>query len=168
MNKITRTLLLLLLATASLSSCKKEEPNFNVAPKSLIIFDDNIDKVTADFKIADNVTLKVSVAGSVSTIRIASTYNDVRVAGVTTPKRFDLAPVSVSNGVATINIPTSALRAPGDGPVIGVRPAPAPPLPMGVSADSYTRAGNTYTLIIDAVAADGSSERRFFTVVITA
>ena len=149
MNTLLRPLFVLLLAVASLSSCKKEEPSFNTAPKSVIVFDDNVDKTTGDYRKGDNLILKVGVTGAATSVRIASTYS---VAGAA--RRVELGPFAVNGGVATVNISAANLRAVADGPIPGA----------GTTAAS--RAANTYVLLVDAIAPDGSSERRFFNAVI--
>ena len=171
MNKIFSAVLLLLVATTSLSSCKKDEKDFNVVPKSSIVFDGAVDKITAEYPKGGNIVLKVGVSGAATGVRIASTYTAGGVA-----KRVELGPgpnftpgiFPVSGGAATISIPTSSLRAGADGPINGAASAttPAPsPLPPGTTAGSFSRAANTYVLVVEAVAPDGSTERRFLTVV---
>ena len=155
MNKIVSYLLLLATATATLGSCKKEEPDFNVVPKSQIVFDDNINKTAGDFPKAGNVTLKVGVGGAATSVRITSTYSG---------KSVVVNSYAVSGGVAAVSFSTAQLRIAADGPIIGSGPVPAT-LPPGLTAASYGRPANTYVLRVDAVSSDGSSERRFFTAV---
>ena len=49
MKKNPLSLLLLLLSVLTLASCKKTETDYNVGPKLQIVFDNDIDKVTADY-----------------------------------------------------------------------------------------------------------------------
>ena len=157
MKKLTLNLLVLFAALLTLAGCKKAEPDFKLTPKLGIIFDDNIDKVGADYKIGSMLVLKVSVSGA-STINIVSTYT------TGTAKTTNLGSFPVTNGVATVSIPANSLRASADGAPVGVGPAPNP-LPPGTTAASYTRANNTYTLAVDAIS--GSvTERRFYTAVL--
>ena len=158
MKKLTFNLFVLFVALLALAGCKKAEPDFRLTPKLGIIFDDNIDKVTADYKIGSMLVLKIS-ASDATTIKIVSNYT----VGANT-KTADLGSFSVTNGVATVSILANRLRASADGEAVGAGLAPSP-LPAGTTAASYTRANNTYTLAVDAIA--GSvSERRFYTAVL--
>ena len=149
----------LVVAVVLLAGCKKDMPDFNVVPKSVIVFDDTIDKVTADYSKNGNVTLKISVSGPATSVKIASSY----AVGPDT-KTKDLVTLPLTNGSAVLTVPTVSLRNAADGPIIGVGTAPNP-LPAGTTAASYSRAGNTYSLIVDAVDG-GSSERRYFSAVV--
>ena len=135
-------LMLLLLA---LASCKKDYPTYEVGPKLQIVFDDAIDKVTADYKIGTTLSLKIAATGATSvTINTAYTTGTV--------KTVNLGTFPVTNGVVTISIPANSLRAAADG------------TPIGAGATS-TRAANTYTLTVDAT--DGTiTERRYYTAVL--
>lgn len=159
MNKLFRPLLVLLVA-ASLTSCKEEEQNFKVAPKSAIVFDDAVDKITADYRMGGNLNLKVGISGAATSVQVTSTYS------ASGAKSVNLGTFPVTDGAATINIPASRLRAAADGPIPGAGPVPTP-LPMGLTAASFSRGANTYVLLVDAYAPDGSFERRYFTAVIT-
>lgn len=141
----------------ALTGCKKSETNYNVGPKLVIIFDDLIDKVTADYRVGSTLVLKVSVPGA-NTINIVSNYTTGTV------KTANLSSVPVTDGVATISIPANSLRAAADGTPLGAGTAPNP-LPPGTTTSSYSRASNTYTLSVDAVAGD-VTERRNFTAVL--
>ena len=152
MKKNTHNLLLLLLALFTLVSCKKEEPNFNVGPKINIVFDDKIDKVTADYKIGSTLVLQVAAPGA-NTLAIVSNYN-VNINGVNTPKRVNLGSFPVVNGVATVSIPANSLRATADGAPIGAGTAPV-----------SLRVDNTYSLAVDATSNE-TTERRFFNAVL--
>ncbi len=152
MKKTSFNLLFLLLTLVTLASCKKEEPNFNISPKINIVFDDAIDKTTADYKIGSTMTLKISAEGA-STVSIVSNYT-VRVGTNDVPKTVNLGSFPVTNGVATVTIPANSLRAAADGAPIGAGTAPA-----------STRAANTYTLTVEAMGG-GNTERRFFTAVL--
>ena len=121
-----------------------------MVPKSSIIFDDNVDKISADYKKGTNINLKIGVAGGTTAVRVTSTYN-VGAA----PKSKDLGTLSVANGAAVLNIPVADLRNAADGPVIGAGTAP-----------SSTRPDNTYTLIVEANNSGGSTERRYYTAVL--
>jgi hypothetical protein len=164
MNTLLRPLFVLLLAVASLSGCKKEEPTLGMPPKSSIIFDDASDKTGADYRKGGDLTLKVGISGAATSVRITSTYSAGGAA-----KTVELGPFPVSGGAATISIPASQLRAAADGPIVGAATVANPiptPLPTGTTAASFSRANNTYVLLVDAIAPDGSTERRFFTAVI--
>ncbi|WP_035565602.1 hypothetical protein [Hymenobacter sp. IS2118] len=147
MKKISLNLLLLLLSIVTLSSCEKEEPNFNVGSKFSIIFDDAINKTTADYIVGSTITLKVGAAGA-STVNVISNYTTGTV------RTVNLGSFPVTNGVATITIPANSLRADADGAPIGAGTAPA-----------SSRGANTYTLTVEAVGG-GTTERRFFTAVL--
>ncbi len=147
MKKISFNLLFLLLTLVTLVGCEKEEPNFNIGPKFNIVFDDAIDKTTADYKVGSTITLKVGAVGA-STVNILSTYTTGTV------RMVNLGSFPVTNGVATVTIPANSLRADADGVPIGAGTAPA-----------STRGNNTYTLTVDA-AGGGDTERRFFTAVL--
>lgn len=157
MKKNTYHLLLLVITLWAMTSCKKTEQNFNVGPKLVIIFDDLIDKVTADYKVGSTFTLKVGAQGA-NSINVVSSYPTGTV------RTVNLGSFPVTNGVATISIPASMLRATADGNPVGAGTAPTP-LPAGVAATAYTRANNTYTLTIDAVAG-GVTERRIYNAVL--
>jgi hypothetical protein len=150
MKKTLSHLLSLVVAIVLLASCKKSQQEFNIVPKSSIVFDDNVDKISADYKKGTNLNLKIGVAGSATAVRVTSTYNVGASA-----KTKDLGVIPVANGAAVLNIPVSDLRNTADGLVVGAGSAP-----------SSTRPENTYTLIVDANNADGSTERRYFTAVI--
>jgi len=147
MKKNTYSLLLLLLTLFTLASCKKDEPNLNAAPKINIVFDDAIDKVTADYKVGSQLVLKIAADGA-SSISIVSTY------ATGTARTTTLGPYAVVNGVATVSIPANSLRAMVDGTPIGAGTAPV-----------SSRAANTYTLAVDATG-NGVTERRFFAAVL--
>ncbi|GAA4346610.1 hypothetical protein GCM10023185_01080 [Hymenobacter saemangeumensis] len=151
MYKLIRPLLILLVAVASLTGCKKKETDFNVMPKSQIIFDDQVDKITADYRKTGNLTLKVGVVGAATSVRVTSTYS---VGGVA--RRVDLGTFPVNGGAAQVNVPATAVRAAADGAVVGAGTMPA-----------SSRAANTYILEVDAINPDNSTERRFFSAVIT-
>jgi hypothetical protein len=146
MKKTSFNLLFLLLTLFTLASCEKDEPNFNVGPKFNIVFDDAIDKVTADYKVGSTMTLKISAEGA-STVSIVSNYSTGTV------RTANLGSFPVTNGVATVTIPANSLRAAADG------------TPVGATATASTRPGNTYTLTVDA-SGGGNTERRFFTAVL--
>ena len=147
MKKNTYSLLLLLLTLFTLASCKKEETNFNVGPKINIVFDDAIDKVTADYKVGSTLTLKIAADGA-SSISIVSTYP------TGTARTTNLGTFAVTNGVATVSIPANSLRATADGTPIGAGATPV-----------SSRAANTYVLAVDATG-NGVTERRFFTAIL--
>ena len=149
----------LVVAAVLLAGCKKDGPDFNVVPKSVIIFDDTIDKASADFAKNGNVTLKIGVTGPATSVKVTSTY----AVGPDT-KTKDLGTLQLVNGAAMLSVPVASLRNAADGAIIGVGTAPNP-LPAGTTATSYSRAGNTYALIVDAVDG-GSSDRRYFSAVI--
>ena len=147
MKKNSYTWLILLLISWSLASCKKDEPKLDVEPKLQIVFDDAIDKVTADYKVGSMLTLKINANGA-STVNIVSNY------ATGTAKTANLGSFPVTNGVATVVIPANSLRASGDGAPVGAGSTPV-----------SSRAANTYTLTVEAVAGD-VKERRFFTAVL--
>ncbi len=149
MKKTLSHFLLLFAAIMLSASCKKNQQDFDVVPKSSIIFDDNVDKISADYKKGANINLKIGVVGT-TTVRVTSTYN-VGAA----PKSKDLGILSVANGAAVLNIPVADLRNAADGPVIGAGTAPA-----------STRPDNTYTLVVEANNAGGSTERRYYTAIL--
>ncbi|TGE19252.1 hypothetical protein [Hymenobacter elongatus] len=151
MKKIISHFLSLFVAVSLLAGCKEDEPDFNVTPKSSIVFDDNIDKATADFKLADNVAIRVGIIGSATSVRVTSNYS----VG-TTAKTKDLGTVAVSNGVAVFSVPSNSLRNSADGAIVGASDV----------APTSSRPANTYNLAVDAFNPDGSSERRFFSAVI--
>ncbi|WP_310393264.1 hypothetical protein [Hymenobacter sp.] len=161
MNKIFHPLLLLSLVAASLVGCEKDEPNFNVAPKSQIVFDDNIDKTGAEYQRTGTLNLKIAVSGAATQVRIESRYSVV-TPGVLTPKSFEVGVFPVTDGVASISIPTTSIRAATDGPAVGAGATPAGSL----NPDENTRPNNTYTLVVDAITPSAESERRFFAAVI--
>lgn len=161
MKKNPLSLLLLLMSVLTFASCKKTETNYNVGPKLLIVFDDDIDKVTADYKRASSLNLKVGFNASVSTVRITSTYS-VLDGTVIKPRSLDLGLFPVNAGVVMLTIPVVGLRAAADGPLVGAGPTPA-----GLNTALYTRSINSYALAVDATTADGNTDRRFFTVVAT-
>ncbi|UOQ55019.1 hypothetical protein [Hymenobacter cellulosivorans] len=146
MKKIFPHFLLLFVALVLLAGCKKDDPEYTVAPKSQIIFDDNIDKVTADYKKANNLTLKVGIVGSATSVRIESSYT---VAGAAKTKLVGTFPVS--DGVASVSVPTAALS---DTPIVGA------------TTNATTRPANTFTLAVDAINPEGGSDRRYFTAVV--
>jgi hypothetical protein len=149
MKSLFNFLLILFAATFSLSSCEKEETNFRVASKAQIIFDDNIDKVTADYTKAGNLALKISADGA-NSVKVTSQYTASGVA-----KEQNLGTLAVSNGVASLNVPAVSVRNTADGLVVGAGSNP-----------TSSRATNTYILKVDAIIADGSTETRYFTAVI--
>ncbi|SHJ12613.1 hypothetical protein SAMN02745146_2363 [Hymenobacter daecheongensis DSM 21074] len=149
MKKTLSHFLLLFVVVLLMAGCKKDEPEYTVAPKSSIIFDDNIDKVTADYKKAGNLVLKVGINGPATSVRITSSYS----VG-STPKTKDLNSFPVVDGAATVNIPAVSVRNTADGELVGA------------TSNATTRPPNTYVLIVDAVNPDGSTDRRYFTTVI--
>ncbi|SDY09092.1 hypothetical protein [Hymenobacter psychrophilus] len=154
MKRLLTILFVFTAAFFTLASCEKEEPNFRApTPQTQIIFDDNIDKATSDYKVGGDIALKIAADGATN-VRIISRYNvDNGVALVPKFKTLDIVPVT--GGVATVQIPVSSLRNTADGPIVGAGSAPA-----------SSRATNTYTLQVDAVLPDGSFVTRFFTAVI--
>lgn len=147
MKKNIVALLFILVAALTLASCKKTETKYDVGPKLQIVFDDNVDKITADYKVGTTLALKVSAAGA-STVSIVSTYTTGTV------KTANLGNFPVVDGVALVSIPANSLRAAADGAPVGAGSTPV-----------SSRAANTYTLTVDATAGD-ISERRFFTAVL--
>ena len=147
MKKNPLSLLLLLLSVLTLASCKKTETDYNVGPKLQIVFDNDIDKVTADYKVGSTLSLRVAAAGATS-VSIVTTYTSG------TTRTVNLGNIQVVDGVATVSVQANSLRATGDG------------LPVGAgSSPVSSRAANTYTLIVDATG-NGTTERRFFSAVL--
>ena len=161
MKKNPLSLLLLLTSVLTFAGCKKTETNYNVEPKLLITFDDNIDKVTADFQRLRLLNIKVGFNASVSTVRVTSTYQ-VFVGSDLKPRSLDLGVFPVNAGVVTITNPVLGLRAAADGTLVG-----AGATPTGMNPALYNRSINSYALAIDATTPDGNTSRRFFTVVAT-
>lgn len=147
MKKNIVALLFLLVAALTLASCKKTKTNYDVGPKLQIVFDDNIDKVTADYRVGTTLALKISAPGA-NTVNIVSNY------ATGTVRTTNLNSFPVVDGVASVNIPANSLRATADGVPVGAGSMPV-----------SSRAANTYTLTVDAVAGD-VTERRFFTAVL--
>ena len=147
MKKNPLLLLLLLLSMLTFASCKKTEMDYNVGPKLQIVFDNNIDKVTADYKVGSTLSLRVAAAGA-SSVSIVTTY------ATGTTRKANLGSFPVIDGVATVSIPANTLRAAGDGTPIGAGTAPV-----------SSRAANTYALTVDATG-NGTTERRFFNAVL--
>ncbi|PJJ58850.1 hypothetical protein [Hymenobacter chitinivorans] len=137
---------LLLFMALVLAGCKEDDPQYTITPKSQIIFDDNIDKVTADYKKAGNLSLKVSIVGSATSVRIESSYS---VAGAAKTKLVGTFPVT--DGVASVNVPSSTLS---DTEIVGA------------TSNATTRPANTFTLAVDAINPDANSDRRYFTAVV--
>ncbi|WP_426490371.1 hypothetical protein [Hymenobacter sp. 102] len=148
MNKVFR-LAMWLLAATPLMSCEKDEPVNMIMPKANIIFDDNIEKISADYKVNQPIVLKISVGDQAASVNITSNY----VVGTATKSKAFALPVS--NGAATLSVAANDLRNSGDGAVIGAGSAPA-----------SSRAANTFTLKVDAILRDGSTESRFYTLVV--
>ncbi|HEX8350331.1 MAG TPA: hypothetical protein VF598_10245 [Hymenobacter sp.] len=148
MKKNIIALLLCLTGALTVSSCKKSEANYDVGPQLQIVFDDNIDKVTADYQVGTTLNLKVAAEGA-NTISIVSTYPTGTV------RTANLGTFPVVNGVALVSVQVNSLRATGDGAPIGAGTVP----PVS------SRAANTYTLAVDATAG-AVTERRFFTAVL--
>lgn len=145
MKKNPYFLLLLLLTTLVLGSCKKDDPSLQVIPTTPIVFDDAVDKITADYKIGSTLNLKVAAPNATS-ISIITTYT------TGTTKTANLGSFPVSGGVANVSIPANSLRAAADGTPVG-------------ATTTATRAANTYTLTVDAT--DGTNtSRRFYTAVL--
>ena len=147
MKKNSSSLLLLLLSVLTFASCKKTETNYNVEPKLQIVFDNDIDKVTADYKVGSTLTLRVAAAGA-SSVNIVTTYS------TGTARTANLGIFPVADGVATVTVQANSLRAAGDGIPIGAGAAPV-----------SSRAVNTYALAVDATG-NGTTERRFFNAVL--
>lgn len=152
------------IAAASLGSCKKDETNYNITPKSQIIFDNDIDKVTADYQKSTTLNLRIGINGSANSVRITSTYS-VIVGNETRPRSLDLGVFPVNAGVVMLSIPVTGLRAAADGVLVGAGPTPT--TPAGLNPALYSRATNSYALVVDATAPDGGADRRFYTVVAT-
>ena len=140
---------MLFVAVLTLAGCKKAETDFHISPKSVIVFDDDINRISGDYAKSGNLTLKIGVTGAATSVRISSNYT---VSGVAKTK--DLGTIPVTNGVATLNIPAVDVRNTADGAVVGA------------TTNATTRPANTYNLTVDAVNPDGSTERRFFAAVI--
>ena len=136
----------MLLSVLTFASCKKTETDYNVGPKLQIVFDNDIDKVTADYKVGSTLSLRVAAAGATS-ISIVTTYSSG------TARTANLGSFAVVDGVATVSVPANSVRATGDG------------LPVGANTTPVSRAANTYTLIVDATG-NGTTERRFFSAVL--
>lgn len=151
MKKLTLHILMLFVALLTMAGCKKAETDFHLTPKSVIVFDDDINKISADYSKAGNLNLKIGVTGPATSVRIVSTYNSST--GVA--KTSDLGTIPVNNGVAVLNIPAINVRNSADGAVVGAGSNP-----------SSSRTNNTYNLLVDAVNPDGSTERRYFAAVI--
>jgi len=148
MKKNPYLLLWLLLTTLSLASCKKDEPSLQVTPTTSIVFDDSVDKITADYKIGSTLTLKVAAPNATS-ISIITTYTTGTV------RTVNLGSFPVAGGVANVAIPANSLRAAADGTPVGA--------PSGATA--AVRTANTYTFTVDAT--DGmSTSRRFYSAVL--
>ena len=146
-------LLFWLFAVVSLASCKKSYPDYQVMPTTSIVFDDLVDKTTADYKIGSTLTLKISAPGTTS-VSIISSY-PVTASGTTTTVSQNLGTFQTTNGVVSLSIPANSLRATANGTPVGA--------PAGASA--AVRTANTYTLTVDA--ADGTNtSRRFYTAVL--
>lgn len=146
MKKNSLSLLLLLLSVLTFASCKKTETDYNVGPKLQIVFDNNIDKVTADYKVGSTFTLLIAATGATS-VSIVTTYTTGTV------KTANLGSFPVVDGVATVSVPANSLRAAGDG------------APAGAVATAPSRTANTYALAVDATG-NGTTERRLFNAVL--
>lgn len=155
MKSLVNFLIILFAATLSLSSCEKEEPNFRVTSKAQIIFDDNIEKISADFSKAGNIALKISADGA-NSVRVTSLYS------ASGAKSKDLGTFAVTDGAASFNVPAVSVRNAADGAVLGASAAATtnPTLPAS------SRGDNTYSLKVDAILPDGGVETRYFTAVI--
>ncbi|HEX8428649.1 hypothetical protein [Hymenobacter sp.] len=103
MKKFIYNILLLLVTVIALTSCEKEEENFRVTPQTQIIFDDNIDKITASYRSAGSIVLKIAAPGATS-VRVTSRYTGGSVV---------LGPLSVADGFATLNVPATSVRTTG-------------------------------------------------------
>ncbi|GGG51871.1 hypothetical protein GCM10011378_30140 [Hymenobacter glacieicola] len=130
-------------------SCEKDDEVVMVMPKANIVFDDNIEKISADYKVNQPITLKIRVGNEATSVRVISNYT---VAAGAKTKEFTLP---VTNGVATFTVAANDLRNTSDGAVVGAGTAPA-----------STRAANTFNLRVDALLAGGAYESRFYTLTV--
>ncbi|UOG73900.1 hypothetical protein MTX78_17480 [Hymenobacter tibetensis] len=103
MKKFIYNILLLLVTVVALASCEKEEENFRVTPQTQIVFDDNIDKITASYRSTGNVVLKIAAPGATS-VRVTSTYTGGSVV---------LGNLPVTDGFVTLSVPATSVRASG-------------------------------------------------------
>lgn len=143
MKKIIYHLLFLLVSAITLASCEKDEPDFRITPTTQIVFDDDVNKITDDYKVTGNIVLKISAPGA-SSIRVTSSYSG---------GSKDLGTLPVTNDVAMLDIPARSVRTTGT--VVGAGTNP-----------TSTRAANTYTFKVDATLPDASVATRYFTTVI--
>ncbi|SMB97299.1 hypothetical protein SAMN00120144_0346 [Hymenobacter roseosalivarius DSM 11622] len=142
MKKIIYHVLLLLVAAMTLASCKKEEENFRIIPQTPIIFDDNINKITADYPLNSNIVLKISAAGA-SSVTVTNLTGGTKVLGT----------LPIVDGTATLSVPANSIRATGT--VVGAGTSPA-----------SSRAANTFNFKVDATLAGGTTATRYYTAVI--
>ncbi|MBC6988448.1 MULTISPECIES: hypothetical protein [Hymenobacter] len=154
MKKYVHTFFLLLVTALFLGSCKKDGVlDDMIIPKTSITFDDNIEKITGDYKKDATLTLKISGLATATGVQVTSTYSP--------SKSKDLGTLTVSNGTATLSVPASALRNTADGAIVGA------PSTGAAGTGTGSRANNSYPLFVKAVLPDGTTEQRVFTAVLT-
>lgn len=142
MKKIMYNLLLLLATVAALSSCEKEEEDFRVITQTQIIFNDNIETLTADYPLSGNIVLQISAAGA-SSVTVTNLTGGPKVLGT----------LPVVDGVATLNVPTNSIRSTGT-------------VAAATGATAAARAAATYSFKVDATQADGTLATRYFSAVV--
>ncbi|UOR03850.1 hypothetical protein MUN82_12925 [Hymenobacter aerilatus] len=141
---------LLFAALTMLTSCEKDDVLDNmVIPQTTITFDDNIDKITADYKVNSTLTLKISGLNTATSVQVTSRYT---ASGATKTK--EVATLIPTNGVATLSVPVSALRNTADGAI------------TGATTTTASRTSNTYSLIVKATLPNNITEQRIFSAII--
>jgi uncharacterized lipoprotein YajG len=143
MKKIISHLLLLLVAVVALASCKKEEEDFRFRPQTQIIFNDNIENITADYSVAGNIVLKITATG-------ASSVTVTNLTGG--PKVLGTLPIG-ADGSATLTVRTNTIRNTGT-------------VTAATGTTAAARNAATYSLKVDATQADGTLATRYFSAVV--
>lgn len=142
MKKIVSHLLLLLVAVVALASCEKDEPDFRVMPLTQIIFNENIETITADYSVTGNIVLRISAVGA-SSVTVTNLTGGPKVLGT----------LPVVDGVATLTVPTNSIRSTGT-------------VAAATGATAAARNAATYSFKVDATQADGTLATRYFSAVV--
>lgn len=143
--------LFLITALALLTGCDKDNDVLDdmIMPQTAITFDDNINKISADYKLNTTLALKISGLGPATSVQVTSRYSVSSVA-----KTKEVATLTPTNGVATLSVPVSTLRAAADGAI------------PGATGTAASRTSNTYTLVVKAILPDNTTEQRLFSAVV--
>jgi hypothetical protein len=154
--KITKYIFLLAAMVAVLVSCEEDDERIGVVkPSATLIFDNDPQIISASYQVSGLVNISLSTDPGVTSVNVSSRYTP---AEATSAKVYSIGSVPISDGSGVFSVPARTIYDAADVSDIAA---------SATLAAGKIRPTGTFTLIFDAVLADGGTERRYFTAAIT-